>query len=341
MENVIVFDKIVKECSKNNKINFDDLKQYNLSEDKFNDLLVYLSSKGIEMFVSNEIEDKIDISEHCDDDSVKQFLKEISKYSLLTPEEEINLLKSYKQGNESARKQLIESNLRLVVSVAKRKNCGRYYSSSSFLDLVQQGTLGLMTAIEKFDVDKGFRLSTYAVWWIDQSIGRYILNDEKTIRIPVSAQEKMKQIKSFQQKFIETNNRVPSIEECAKALKISKEDINTYINASMEVYSLDMPVNDEKDLYLYDIITDDTSIEEIASNKEYYKIILEKLKSILTEKELDIVLRRNGFFDSKKCTLEKVGKKHNLTRERIRQIEVKAYRKARLVLREYNPKRYM
>ena len=259
-------------------------------------------------------------------DPVRMYLKEIGKIPLLTMEEEMKYSVAAAAGDENAKRILAESNLRLVVSIAKRY-VGR---GLLFLDLIQEGNIGLMKAVEKFDYDKGFKFSTYATWWIRQAITRALADQARTIRVPVHMVETINKMARIQRQMTLELNREPSEEEIAKKMGISVEKVREVIKISQDPVSLETPIGEEDDSHLGDFIKDELSMspEEYATNE----ILKEEIKSVLTtlqEREQEVLELRFGLVDGTSHTLEEVGKKFNVTRERIRQIEAKALRKLR------------
>ena len=279
-------------------------------------------------------QDGVDISLSTDgiaiDDPVKIYLKEIGRVPLLTSEEEIQLAEKMSSGNEKdakkARKRLAEANLRLVVSIAK-KYVGR---GMSFLDLIQEGNMGLIKAVEKFDYTKGFKFSTYATWWIRQAITRAIADQARTIRIPVHMVETINKLVRVQRQLLQELGREPSPEEIAETMDIPVERVREIQKISQEPVSLETPIGEEDDSHLGDFIED-----EVIENPVDYTtrvVLREQLDGVidtLTDREETILRRRFGLDDGKMRTLEDVGKVFNVTRERIRQIEAKALRKLR------------
>lgn len=259
-------------------------------------------------------------------DPVRMYLKEIGRISLLTTEEEMNLSIRAADGDEEARNVLAESNLRLVVSIAKRY-VGR---GLLFLDLIQEGNIGLMKAVEKFDFGKGFKFSTYATWWIRQAITRALADQARTIRVPVHMVETINKMARIQRQMTLELNREPSEEELAKKMGISVEKVREVIKISQDPVSLETPIGEEDDSHLGDFIKDESSLspEEYATNE----ILKEEIKSVLSTlqpREQQVLKLRFGLIDGTSYTLEEVGKRFNVTRERIRQIEAKALRKLR------------
>ena len=264
------------------------------------------------------------LSEGNIDDSVKMYLKDIGRVPLLTAEKEKELAKRMEQGDEEARTILSEANLRLVVSIAKRY-VGR---GMHFLDLIQEGNMGLMKAVEKFDYTKGFKFSTYATWWIRQAITRAIADQARTIRIPVHMVETInKQVRATRQ-LLQKLGREPSPEEIAEYLGCSEERVREIQKISQDPVSLETPIGEEEDSHLGDFIEDNSALApaEVAENNMLKEQLIAVLNT-LTPREEKVLRLRYGFDDSHPRTLEEVGKEFNVTRERIRQIEAKALRK--------------
>ena len=289
-----------------------------------------------------EIElDKIDLSVPegvSIEDPVRMYLKEIGKVSLLTADEEIELAKRMEQGDEDAKKRLAEANLRLVVSIAKRY-VGR---GMLFLDLIQEGNLGLIKAVEKFDYRKGYKFSTYATWWIRQAITRAIADQARTIRIPVHMVETInKQIRVSRQ-LLQELGREPTPEEIAEEMKMPVERVREILKISQEPVSLETPIGEEEDSHLGDFIQDDNV--PVPADAAAFTLLKEQLIEVLgtlTEREQKVLRLRFGLDDGRARTLEEVGKEFNVTRERIRQIEAKALRKLRHPSRSRKLKDYL
>ena len=258
------------------------------------------------------------------DDPVKVYLKEIGRVPLLTNEEEQELSERMAQGDVQARKRLSEANLRLVVSIAKRY-VGR---GMQFLDLIQEGNLGLIKAVEKFDHTKGFKFSTYATWWIRQAITRAIADQARTIRIPVHMVETINKVKKVSSQLLHKNGHEPSAEEIAAELDMSVDKVREILRVSQEPVSLETPIGEEEDSHLGDFIPDDDAPADAASHT-LLKEQLSGVLSTLTPREEKVLRLRFGLEDGRSRTLEEVGKEFNVTRERIRQIEAKALRKLR------------
>ncbi len=273
-----------------------------------------------------ELEDLNALANVMSDDPVKQYLKEIGNYPLLSITEEIELAKKIENGDEHAKKILAESNLRLVVSIAKRY-VGR---GLSFLDLIQEGNLGLIKAVDKFDYNKGYKFSTYATWWIRQAITRSIADQSRTIRIPVHMSEVINKTYRVSRTLLQELGREPTEHELATALDMPIERVREILKISADPISLDTPIGEEDDSHLGDFIKDERILgpEEAAS----YAVLQDQISMLLdtlTERERRVLMLRFGLKDGKSRTLEEVGKEFNVTRERIRQIEAKALRKLR------------
>ena len=260
------------------------------------------------------------------DDPVKVYLKEIGRVPLLTPDEEVDLAVRITNGDEAAKKRLSEANLRLVVSIAKRY-LGR---GMQFLDLIQEGNLGLIKAVEKFDYTKGFKFSTYATWWIRQAITRAIADQARTIRIPVHMVETINKVKKISSQLLHANGREPSAEEIAEELDMPVDKVREIMRVAQEPVSLETPIGEEEDSHLGDFIPDDDA--PAPADAASHTLLKETLSSVLdslTPREEKVLRLRFGLEDGRSRTLEEVGKEFNVTRERIRQIEAKALRKLR------------
>ena len=267
-------------------------------------------------------------------DNVRMYLKEIGKISLLTLEEEQELSKKVAEGDEKAKKRLAESNLRLVVSIAKRY-VGR---GLLFLDLIQEGNIGLMKAVEKFDYDKGYKFSTYATWWIRQAITRALADQARTIRVPVHMVETINKMARIERQMTLELNREPTDQELSKKMGLSVDKIAEIRKISQDPVSLETPIGEEDDSHLGDFLADERTMspEEFAT----YEILKDELREVLdtlTVREKEVLELRFGLFDGSSHTLEEVGKQFKVTRERIRQIEAKAIKK----LRHQNRTKYL
>ncbi|WP_312091734.1 RNA polymerase sigma factor RpoD [Aminipila sp.] len=272
------------------------------------------------------------------DDPVRMYLKEIGKVPLLSADEEIELAKKMEQGDEEAKKRLCEANLRLVVSIAKRY-VGR---GMLFLDLIQEGNLGLIKAVDKFDWRKGYKFSTYATWWIRQAITRSIADQARTIRIPVHMVETINKLIRISRQLLQEYGREPSPEEIAKEMDISEEKVREILKIAQEPVSLETPIGEEEDSHLGDFIPDeDVPAPAEAAAFSMLKEQLVEVLDTLTEREQKVLKLRFGLEDGRARTLEEVGKRFDVTRERIRQIEAKALRKLRHPSRSKKLKDYL
>jgi len=272
------------------------------------------------------------------EDPVRMYLKEIGKVPLLSTEEEIELAKRMELGDEEAKKELAEANLRLVVSIAKRY-VGR---GMQFLDLIQEGNLGLIKAVEKFEYKKGYKFSTYATWWIRQAITRAIADQARTIRIPVHMVETINRLVRTQRQLLQSLGREPSPEEVAKAMELPVERVREIMKISQDPVSLETPIGEEEDSHLGDFIQDDQVA--VPVDAATFTLLHEQLMEVLdtlTEREQKVLRLRFGLDDGRPRTLEEVGREFNVTRERIRQIEAKALRKLRHPSRSKKLKDYL
>ena len=321
----------------------ENLKGLDIDSDGLDDLYNFFIENGIQVVTSETetaegaeaIKPNEDIVILADEDltkdinindPVRMYLKEIGRISLLSPDEEMNLSVRVANGDEEAKNILAESNLRLVVSIAKRY-VGR---GLLFLDLIQEGNIGLMKAVEKFDYDKGYKFSTYATWWIRQAITRALADQARTIRVPVHMVETINKMARIQRQLTLELNREPSEEELAKKMGISVDKVREVIKISQDPVSLETPIGEEEDSHLGDFVPDEHSMspEDFATNE----ILKEEIKSVLSTlqpREQQVLELRFGLKDGTTYTLEEVGKRFNVTRERIRQIEAKALRKLR------------
>ena len=285
--------------------------------------------------------DKIDLSVPegvSIEDPVRMYLKEIGKVPLLSAEEEIELAKRMEQGDENAKKRLAEANLRLVVSIAKRY-VGR---GMLFLDLIQEGNLGLIKAVEKFDYRKGYKFSTYATWWIRQAITRAIADQARTIRIPVHMVETINKLIRVSRQLLQELGREPTPEEIAEEMDMPVDRVREILKISQEPVSLETPIGEEEDSHLGDFIQDDNV--PVPADAASFTLLKEQLVEVLgtlTEREQKVLRLRFGLDDGRARTLEEVGKEFNVTRERIRQIEAKALRKLRHPSRSRKLKDYL
>ena len=343
--------------SKKNTLEYDEiLKAFDgieLTEDKMDDILEYLEKNNVDILQGKspdeapdellletdddelllneeeeiEIIDDVDVLEGVStEDPVRMYLKEIGNVPLLTSDEEVELAKRVEQGDEEAKKKLTEANLRLVVSIAK-KYVGR---GMPFLDLIQEGNMGLMKAVDKFDYTKGYKFSTYATWWIRQAITRGIADTGRTIRVPVHMVETINKTLRMTRTLLQELGREPTPEEVAERLNVPVSRVREVLKISRDPVSLDTPIGEEDDSHLGDFIEDDTVLS--PADSATFSMLREELSTALeslTERERQVVRLRFGLEDGRARTLEEVGKEFNVTRERIRQIEAKALRKLR------------
>ena len=280
-----------------------------------------LTESNVEKFEKSLASEGVSI-----DDPVKVYLKEIGAFPLLSLDEEIELAERIQKGDSRAKKRLAEANLRLVVSIAKRY-VGR---GMLFLDLIQEGNLGLIKAVEKFDHTKGFKFSTYATWWIRQAITRAIADQARTIRIPVHMVETINKVKKVQSQLLHKNGQEPSVEDLAAELDMPQDKVREILKVAQEPISLESPIGEEEDSHLGDFIPDsDAPVPEEAATHALLKEQLGEVLATLTPREAKVLSLRFGIEDGRPRTLEEVGKEFNVTRERIRQIEAKALRKLR------------
>ncbi|MBO7525618.1 MAG: RNA polymerase sigma factor RpoD [Clostridia bacterium] len=328
-----LIDEIVDDYKKKGTITnealFDRLEKYDVDSEQMEIINDKLEENGIDIIEDitqeKDFYDQL-IKEISVGDHVKLYLKDIGKYPLLTTEEEIELAKRMEQGDENAKQQLSQSNLRLVVNIAKRY-VGR---GMHFLDLIQEGNLGLIKAVEKFDYTRGYKFSTYATWWIRQSITRAIADQARTIRIPVHMVETIHKLSRVSRTLLQELGRDPFPAEIAERMGISEEKVIEIQKINQEPVSLETPIGEEEDSHLGDFIEDEgaKSPSDIVS----FAMLREQLISVLntlTPREEKVLRLRYGVDDGRPRTLEEVGKEFNVTRERIRQIEAKALRKLR------------
>lgn len=281
---------------------------------------------GLDAGAADELEFALSTEGIAIDDPVKIYLKEIGRVPLLSAEEEIELAQRMAMGDSYARKRLSEANLRLVVSIAKRY-VGR---GMQFLDLIQEGNLGLIKAVEKFDHTKGFKFSTYATWWIRQAITRAIADQARTIRIPVHMVETITKVKKVSSQLLHENGRVATAEEIAEKLDLPPERVREIMRIAQDPVSLETPIGEEEDSHLGDFIPDDDA--PAPADKASLVLLKEQLDEVLdtlTDREAQVLRMRFGLIDGRAKTLEEVGQMFDVTRERIRQIEAKALRKLR------------
>jgi len=334
----------------------DSLQGIDLTPEQIDDIYEKLSGMGIEIVPEaadldpidspaleenppEEVEIDLTIPEGISiDDPVRMYLKEIGRVPLLTPEEEIELAKRIEQGDEEAKRRLAEANLRLVVSIAKRY-VGR---GMLFLDLIQEGNLGLIKAVEKFDYRKGYKFSTYATWWIRQAITRAIADQARTIRIPVHMVETINKLIRVSRQLLQEYGRDPTPEEIAKEMNISEEKVREILKIAQEPVSLETPIGEEEDSHLGDFIEDQEA--RAPAEEASFTMLREQLDEVLTtltDREQKVLRLRFGLDDGRARTLEEVGQRFGVTRERIRQIEAKTLRKLRHPSRSKKLKDYL
>ncbi len=340
--------KLIEKGKKNGILTYkeiaDALEGIDLDVEQIDDIYLRLEDMGIDIVGEkeedlllepddeDESDDEIDTKDLSVpkgvsvDDPVRMYLKEIGKIPLLTAEEEVELAKRMEAGDEEAKKRLAEANLRLVVSIAKRY-VGR---GMMFLDLIQEGNLGLMKAVEKFDYRKGYKFSTYATWWIRQAITRAIADQARTIRIPVHMVETINKLVRVQRQLVQELGRDPTPEEIAEEMNMEVEKVRDIMKIAQEPVSLETPIGEEEDSHLGDFIEDDNAVS--PTDAVTYIMLREQLMEVLdtlTPREQKVLRLRFGLDDGRARTLEEVGKEFDVTRERIRQIEAKALRKLR------------
>ncbi len=338
----------------------DFFSEFELDDDNFDRIYEFMEQNSIDLLriVEEEEEDvpddEIDLSEEEEvdvenidlsvpdgvsiEDPVRMYLKEIGKVPLLSAEEEIELAKRMEEGDEEAKKRLAEANLRLVVSIAKRY-VGR---GMLFLDLIQEGNLGLIKAVEKFDYTKGYKFSTYATWWIRQAITRAIADQARTIRIPVHMVETINKLIRVSRQLLQELGREPTPEEIAAEMNLPVERVREILKISQEPVSLETPIGEEEDSHLGDFIQDDNV--PVPAEAAAFTLLKEQLVEVLetlTDREQKVLRLRFGLDDGRARTLEEVGKEFKVTRERIRQIEAKALRKLRHPSRSKKLKDYL
>lgn len=349
-----ITEQLLKDGKKDGNLSYDEIgdafEKFQIDSDDIDELYKTFEKEGINLVDKKDLKDdddeEVDVNKEdlsvpkgvTVDDPVRMYLKEIGKISLLTAEEEVEIAKRMEAGDESAKKELAEANLRLVVSIAKRY-VGR---GMSFLDLIQEGNLGLMKAVDKFDYTKGFKFSTYATWWIRQAITRAIADQARTIRIPVHMVETINKLVRVQRQLVQDLGRDPLPEEIAAEMNLDVERVREIQKIAQEPVSLETPIGEEEDSHLGDFIPDD----EILSPQDAatFTLLKEQLNSVLetlTEREKKVLTLRFGLDDGRARTLEEVGKEFDVTRERIRQIEAKALRKLRHPSRSKKLKDYL
>ena len=326
----------------------EQLSDIGLDQEQIDKVYDYLESQGIDVVSNIELEEENPEDKELDltiaensiniDDHVRMYLKEIGKVALLSGDEEIELAKRIENGDEEAKRRLAEANLRLVVSIAK-KYVGR---GMLFLDLIQEGNLGLLKAVEKFDYRKGYKFSTYATWWIRQAITRAIADQARTIRIPVHMVETINKLIRVSRQLLQELGREPTDDELAAEMQMPVEKVRETRKIAQEPVSLETPIGEEEDSHLGDFIPDDDI--PAPADAAAFSLLKEQLNEVLNtlnERERDVLRLRFGLVDGKARTLEEVGSQFNVTRERIRQIEAKALRKLRHPSRSKKLKDYL
>ena len=339
----------------------DALDKKDLDPEEIDSIYLYLQKEGINLIFGDDVDDlsemddtsiaelneieknekkrDVELSDSINvNDPVRLYLKEIGRVPLLTPEQEMEIAKRMDEGDEEAKKELAEANLRLVVSIAKRY-VGR---GMSFLDLIQEGNLGLIKAVEKFDYKKGFKFSTYATWWIRQAITRAIADQARTIRIPVHMVETINKLIRVSRQLLQEYGREPTPAEIGKEMGFSEEKVREIQKIAQDPVSLETPIGEEEDSHLGDFIPDDEA--PAPSEAASYALLKEQLMDVLstlTDREEKVLRLRFGLDDGRARTLEEVGKEFDVTRERIRQIEAKALRKLRHPSRSKKLKDYL
>ena len=326
----------------------EQLSDIELDQEQIDQVYDYLESQGIDVVSNIELEEENPEDKELDltiaensiniDDHVRMYLKEIGKVALLSGDEEIELAKRIENGDEEAKRRLAEANLRLVVSIAK-KYVGR---GMLFLDLIQEGNLGLLKAVEKFDYRKGYKFSTYATWWIRQAITRAIADQARTIRIPVHMVETINKLIRVSRQLLQELGREPTDDELAAEMQMPVEKVRETRKIAQEPVSLETPIGEEEDSHLGDFIPDDDI--PAPADAAAFSLLKEQLNEVLNtlnERERDVLRLRFGLVDGKARTLEEVGSQFNVTRERIRQIEAKALRKLRHPSRSKKLKDYL
>ena len=326
----------------------EQLSDIELDQEQIDKVYDFLESQGIDVVSNIELEEENPEDKELDltiaensiniDDHVRMYLKEIGKVALLSGDEEIELAKRIENGDEEAKRRLAEANLRLVVSIAK-KYVGR---GMLFLDLIQEGNLGLLKAVEKFDYRKGYKFSTYATWWIRQAITRAIADQARTIRIPVHMVETINKLIRVSRQLLQELGREPTDDELAAEMQMPVEKVRETRKIAQEPVSLETPIGEEEDSHLGDFIPDDDI--PAPADAAAFSLLKEQLNEVLNtlnERERDVLRLRFGLVDGKARTLEEVGSQFNVTRERIRQIEAKALRKLRHPSRSKKLKDYL
>lgn len=327
----------LRETFKKKEIKLSEIYNLDLSIDEYEELLECFKNNGITI-----IEDSTDYKltdeneQYNTTNTLTEYLREISKYPLLTMEEEKELFRLYRAGNELAKEKLINSNLRFVVYISRKmmftKYIGDQRNSLDFLDMIQEGNIGLMKAIEKFDVNKSYRLSTYAAWWIKQSIQRAIIETGSNIRIPDHTFLIANKLVAYRNEYFKNNGKEPEVSDYTEMFGYTEEQLKRYLGLEYSFISLQSPIapGEKNSATLGEAISDGTSFEEELIDKLYDTNCWDKIKKVLTEREYEVLSKRLGKHSDKVYTLDSIGKDNNLSRERIRMIEARAIRKIKM-----------
>jgi len=331
-------EKILLNAKRSKKIDISLIDNLRLSEEEMEKVISFFIENGIKDIL-DEKNDKIlaeNENEYFSGDSLKMYLNEISMYKLLTPEEEKNLFKLYNQGDKTAKTKLINANLRLVIKPAKTFYYTAIKSASvDLLDTIQLGNLGLMKAVDKFDVNKGYKFSSYALWWIKQSIKRNVNENKNTIRIPTHMGEFIRKLRKFEHEFLIKNQRMPQLKEYVEQLNEKEDNIKLALQTDRELISLDVPVG-EDDTPLEFFVSDSKNEYNLIDNKILVEQIIRMVSPKLKDMEKNVLMLRYGLFGNTMHTLEEISQKYNLSRERVRQIEMNLLRKIRITLEQQN-----
>lgn len=346
MINMLYLNELLQTAKlNNNRLSIEDIEKFQIEEKEYDELLKVLSAKGIivefeDILTKKDVDEiigSIESNKKRVQDEIKQYLSEIGKYPVLSREEETELFKKYKSGDLKAREWLIKCNLKLVASYAKRYNnrVNVFSSVLTYLDVVQEGNIGLLKAVDKFDETRGYKFSTYAIWWIRQSIERELGEKEKAIRLPVHRNEELKRIKKYIEEYVKTFGFEPTNEECAIALKMDVKAVEELMMLKDPVISLNVSIGEEEDSELINFIPSEENFQETIANNLAMKDVRKIMREILNYREYNVLLLRYGLLDGRERTLEEVGIIFKVTRERIRQIETKALRKLRNKFKGY------
>lgn len=328
MDNIREFIIISKKSGHSNSRILDDIEKFDIPQERMNDLFCLLDECGVKMDDEEETASSKKTKETSDDyesiNSLQLYLKEIGSIPLLTHEEEINLAKRIENGDSYAKEQMVSHNLKLVVSIARK-----YHTSTMTLDdLIQEGSIGLMKAVEKFDYTKGFKFSTYATWWIRQAVTRAISDQARTIRLPVHMMETINKMSKVRAKLSNQLGREPEITEIAKAMDLTPKRVKEILDYGLDPVSLETPIGEDGESNLSDFVEDDkfVSAQEVLEQNELTERIIEMLESLPT-RECNVLKKRFGIDCDRVYTLEEIGNEYHITRERIRQIEARAIKR--------------